>query len=261
MPAYIRLLSYFSNFILLASFLGHRRRLPAGDLAGRGCSRWFPVLTAAVIGAVYVVPARGRDSAVGQHLLHERHRRSGAAGRDRRCCCRCCSWRWRRCSRRRRSAWRGRWPRWPPLRAYTLNIAGSLTGVVALRGDLVAGAAAGGLVHAAVRRGDRPAGHAGAGQGLGVPEGIALPPPRRPAPRAAVLVDVALLAVSLVLVHVMARGALWSPYYKITVGQNGHRHRRRGEQHLSPVDGAGRAEGILLPVAVHGVRRLASRTC
>ena len=33
--------------------------------------------------------------------------------------------------------------------------------------------------------------------------------------------DVALLAVSLVLVHVMARGAMWSPYYKITVGQNG----------------------------------------
>ena len=33
------------------------------------------------------------------------------------------------------------------------------------------------------------------------------------------------------------------------------RHRRRGEQHLPPVDGAGRTEGILLPVAVHGVRR------
>ena len=54
-----------------------------------------------------------------------------------------------------------------------------------------------------------------------MPAGIALPPARRPAPRAAVLVDVALLAVSLVLVHVMARGALWSPYYKITVGQTG----------------------------------------
>ncbi len=30
---------------------------------------------------------------------------------------------------------------------------------------------------------------------------------------------------------------------------------RRGEQHLAPVDGAGRLEGVLLPVAVHGVRR------
>ena len=56
---------------------------------------------------------------------------------------------------------------------------------------------------------------------FGVPEGIATAPPRRPSPRAAVLVDVALLAVSLILVHVMARGALWSPYYKITVGKNG----------------------------------------
>ena len=38
MPAYIRLLAYFSNFILLASFLGHRRRLPAGAGARRACS-------------------------------------------------------------------------------------------------------------------------------------------------------------------------------------------------------------------------------
>ena len=29
----------------------------------------------------------------------------------------------------------------------------------------------------------------------------------------------------------------------------------RGQQHLAPVDGAGRLEGVLLPVAVHGVRR------
>src|ERR1700752_2452058 len=52
MPAYIRLLAYFSNFILLASFLvigigclmaPSRRRLV-------GC---FPVLQAVVIGAVY----------------------------------------------------------------------------------------------------------------------------------------------------------------------------------------------------------------
>jgi hypothetical protein len=52
MPAYIRLLAYFSNFILLASFLG----------IGVGCLlapyrvklfRWFPLLQAAVILAVY----------------------------------------------------------------------------------------------------------------------------------------------------------------------------------------------------------------
>src|SRR5688572_31642196 len=52
MPAYIRLLSYFSNFILLASFLG----IGVGCLLASARARlfaWFPVLTAAVIGAVY----------------------------------------------------------------------------------------------------------------------------------------------------------------------------------------------------------------
>ena len=34
-------------------------------------------------------------------------------------------------------------------------------------------------------------------------------------------VNIGLLAVTLVLVYVMARGSLWSPYYKITVGQDG----------------------------------------
>ncbi len=38
---------------------------------------------------------------------------------------------------------------------------------------------------------------------------------------ALVAVNVVLLASTLVLVHVMARGSLWSPYYKITVGQDG----------------------------------------
>ena len=52
MPAYIRLLAYFSNFILLASFLG----IGIGCLLANARSRlfaWFPVLTAAVVGAVY----------------------------------------------------------------------------------------------------------------------------------------------------------------------------------------------------------------
>ncbi len=35
----------------------------------------------------------------------------------------------------------------------------------------------------------------------------------------------------------------------------GTRYRRRGEQHLSPVDGAGRSEGVLLSVAVRRIRR------
>ncbi len=38
-------------------------------------------------------------------------------------------------------------------------------------------------------------------------------------------------------------------------GRSGRsRYRGRGQQYLSPVDGARRAEGVLLPVALHGVR-------
>jgi len=52
MPAYIRLLSYFSNFILLASFLG----IGIGCLLAPARSRlfkWFPLVQAIVIAAVY----------------------------------------------------------------------------------------------------------------------------------------------------------------------------------------------------------------
>src|SRR5688572_24618615 len=52
MPAYIRLLAYFSNFILLASFLG----IGIGCLLAPSRSRlfrWFPLIQAVVVGAVY----------------------------------------------------------------------------------------------------------------------------------------------------------------------------------------------------------------
>ena len=52
MPAYIRLLAYFSNFILLASFLG----IGVGCLLAPSRRRlfvWFPLLQAIVIGAAY----------------------------------------------------------------------------------------------------------------------------------------------------------------------------------------------------------------
>jgi len=52
MPAHIRLLSYFSNFILLASFLG----IGIGCLLAPRRVRlfaWFPLLQAAVVAAVY----------------------------------------------------------------------------------------------------------------------------------------------------------------------------------------------------------------
>ena len=219
MPAYIRLLSYFSNFILLASFLG----IGVGCLLAPARVRlfaWFPVLTAAVIGAVYAFrlevgippsasiyftsgtadPVLPVESTLLLPLLFVAVAALLATAAQRMA---------------REMAAR------PPLTAYMLNIAGSLTGVIAFAViswlelppavwfTLPFAAAIVMLVT------PEPAAD------YGVPAGVALPPVRRPAPRAAVVVDVALLAVSLVLVHVMARGALWSPYYKITVGQTG----------------------------------------
>ena len=52
MPAHVRLLSYFSNFILLASFLG----IGVGCLLASSRARlfpWFPLLQTAVIAIVY----------------------------------------------------------------------------------------------------------------------------------------------------------------------------------------------------------------
>jgi spermidine synthase len=219
MPAYIRLLSYFSNFILLASFLG----IGIGCLLATSRVRlfgWFPVLTAAVIGAVYAFrlevaippsasiyftsgtadPVLPVESTLLLPLLFVAVAALLATAAQRMA---------------REMAAR------PPLTAYTLNIAGSLTGVIAfgviswLELPPAVWFTPPFAVAIALLVTPEPA------RDFGVPEGIALPPPRRPAPRAAVLVDVALLAVALVLVHVMARGALWSPYYKITVGQTG----------------------------------------
>ena len=140
MPAYIRLLAYFSNFILLASFLG----IGVGCLLAPSRRRlfvWFPLLQAIVVAAVYffrlevAVPAAGSiyftsgtaDDVVCVEstmllplvfvivaalfaTLAQRMGREMAA--------------------------------LPPLRGYTLNLLGSLAGVVAFGGDLVAAAVA-----------------------------------------------------------------------------------------------------------------------
>jgi predicted membrane-bound spermidine synthase len=214
MPAYIRLLSYFSNFILLASFLG----IGLGCLLAPARSRlfkWFPLVQAIVIGAVYffrlevAVPTSGSiyfssgttakvvvvESTMLLPLLFvivaalfttlaQRMGREMA--------------------------------QLPPLRAYTINLAGSLAGVVAL-GIMswlespptvwfgIAFAAAVPLLATA----EAPV------------ESVAATTAPRKVPVALVAVNVLLLAGSLVLVHVMARGAIWSPYYKITVSQEG----------------------------------------
>ncbi|MBI1874727.1 MAG: methyltransferase domain-containing protein [Acidobacteria bacterium] len=206
MPAYIRLLSYFSNFILLASFLG----IGVGCLLAPRRVRlfgFFPAILAATVAAVSVfrlevaVPSTGSIyfasgtaeqvvvvestmllpilfvivAALFATLAHRMAREMTTL---------------------------------PPLRAYTMNLAGSLAGVgvFAVMSWLeltptvwfaVACAAALPL--------------------LALPEPDA---PRRPA-TAALIAGFVLLASSLALVHALARGALWSPYYKITLQQVG----------------------------------------
>ena len=205
MGAYIRLLSFFSNFILLASFLG----IGVGCLLGSARARLFacfPAILAAIVAGAYIfrievaVPSSGAiyftsgsttqvvqiESTLllpGLFLvvvalfvaLAQRMAREMAA--------------------------------LPPLRGYTVNIAGSLAGVIA----------------------------------FGVMSWLELPPtawwtlaalvampllstsaPGEPPPRRAMLgLNVVLLIASIACVHVMARGTLWSPYYKIGVHQEG----------------------------------------
>ncbi len=208
MPAYIRLLSYFSNFILLASFLG----IGVGCLlvsSRRRLFLWFPLLQAIVVAAVYFfrlevsVATSGSiyfTSGTAQPVvvvestlllplifaivaalfvaLAQRMGREMAA--------------------------------MPPLRGYTINLFGSLAGVAAF------GVASWLQLS--------PTWWFGIAFAAAVPlllasesvDGVAV----RPRPPL-VIANVALLTVSLVIVHTMARGSLWSPYYKITVAQEG----------------------------------------
>ena len=205
MPAYIRLLAYFSNFILLASFLG----IGVGCLLTSARVRlfmFFPAVLAAVVAAVYYLRLEVAVQTAGSIYFS-----SGTAnqvvvvestmllpllfviiaalfatmaqrmGRE--------------------------MAVMPPLEGYTVNIVGSLAGV--------------GLF-AVISWLELPPGvWFGVALAAALPL-IASPEPGRPAPRMTpILLNVALCAVSLALVHIMARGALWSPYYKITIGQEG----------------------------------------
>jgi SAM-dependent methyltransferase len=208
MPAYIRLLAYFSNFILLASFLG----IGVGCLlapARRRLFVWFPLLQAVVVGAVYffrlevAVPTSGSiyfSSGTAEPTvvvettmllpivfvfvaalfatLAQRMGREMAS--------------------------------LPPLRGYTLNLLGSLAGVVGF-----------GVVSWLQLS---PTWWFGLGFAAAAPLLLIREPGEDNVSRLrvpAVAVNLSLLAVSLVLVDVMARGSLWSPYYRITVGQQG----------------------------------------
>jgi SAM-dependent methyltransferase len=206
MPAYIRLLSYFSNFILLASFLG----------IGIGCllasSRWrvfrfFPLIQAAVVATVYffrlevAVPTSGDiyfTSGTAEKVVTVESTMllpllfvivaalfvttAQRMGRE--------------------------MATLPPLQGYTINLLGSLAGVAAF--GIASWLELSPTVWFAVA-------FAASIPLLLTRESDDLPR----ASRTGVVLDMALLAVSLVMVHAMAQGAVWSPYYKITVAQEG----------------------------------------
>ena len=197
MPAYVRLLAYFSNFILLASFLG----IGVGCLLAarrRNLFAWFPLIQLAVIVAVDrlrlevalpststiyftsgtatpVVPVESTlllpllFSAVAALFVTVAHR----MGRE----------------------LSGR----PPLRAYVINLLGSLAGVAAFA--LVSWLQLPPIVW------------------FGVAAAAALPflfDGRRLVAAA----NVALLVAALVIVHRMQGDSFWSPYYRITLFQD-----------------------------------------
>ena len=211
MPAYIRLLAYFSNFILLASFLG----IGVGCLLASSRRRlfvWFPLLQAIVILAVYYfrlevsVPTAGSiyfssgtaekvvvvESTMLLPLLFVIVAALFATMAQ-------------RMGREMASL--------PPLRGYTVNIMGSLAGVAAfaviswLQLSPVWWFGLAFLSALPLLMWDEPSNSERSAT--------------RGSTRTLAVAGVVLLGISLVVVHVMARGAIWSPYYKITIGQEG----------------------------------------
>ena len=199
MPAYIRLLAYFSNFILLASFLG----------IGVGCLlapirasllRWFPLLQAALV----IFVAAGRIDIAVPQTSESIYFSSGTTD----------------AVVPVESAWflpilclavavlfvslaqrLGReMNAHPPLRAYLFNLAGSLAGVVAF-GALAA------LQLPPV-----------AWFGLAF---LAAVPFVIDQPKGWAVSGLVLLAVTLGVTHRLSGDTMWSPYYKITAHTQG----------------------------------------
>ena len=197
MPAYVRLLAYFSNFILLASFLG----IGVGCLAAgrrRNLFVWFPLVQLAVILAVdrlrlevalpststiyfssgtaeAVVPV---ESTLLLPLLFTSVAALFVTVADR--------------MGRELSGM-------PPLRAYVINLLGSLTGVAAFA--LVSWLQLPPVVW------------------FGVAAAAALPFLVQ-GRRLVAAANIVLLASAMAIVHRMEAGSLWSPYYRITIFQD-----------------------------------------
>lgn len=207
MPAYIRLLAYFSNFILLASFLG----IGIGCLLAPARARlfaWFPLLQFVVVAVVYffrlevAIPSSTDiffSSGTPQKVVTVESTYllpvlfivvaalfAAAAQR----------------MGREMAAL-------PPLRAYTINIVGSLAGV--------------GVFAVMSWLQLSPTWWFGVAFVAALPLLFSADPARTPVNRRSaalgVAIDVLLLGVSLTLTALLAKNTIWSPYYKITLQQ------------------------------------------
>jgi len=199
LPAQIRLLSYFSNFILLAAFLG----IGIGALLGRAKRSlffWYPALLLGVVAAVYFLRLEVRINAPGSIYFTSGTSDPvtavettlllpvlfvGVAALF--------------ATLAQRMA--AEMTALPPLRAYTINLAGSLAGVgaFALVSWLEAPPSTWFLVAFVA----------------------AIPLLRGPRWNAGAAAAALCLVVAVGLIYDMQRGTLWSPYYKITVKQLG----------------------------------------
>jgi SAM-dependent methyltransferase len=195
LPAQIRLLSYFSNFILLAAFLG----IGIGALLGRmrrPLFTWYPLLQLAVIAVVYFFRLEVRINAPGSIYFTSGTTDPvtavettlllpvlflGVAAL------------FATLAQRMASEMTAL----PPLRAYTINLAGSLAGVAAF---------------AAVSWLEAPP-----SAWFIVAFAAAVPLLRNQKWTTASLAAILCLVISGGLVADMQRGTIWSPYYKITV--------------------------------------------
>jgi SAM-dependent methyltransferase len=201
MPAYIRLLSFFSNFILLACFLG----IGVGCLLAytrRNLFVWFPPIQAVVIAAVYFLRLEVSVATSGSIYFSSGTAEEVVAVESTLLLPLLfviVSLLFVALAQRMAIEM----SRLPALRGYTVNLLGSLAGVVAF--GICSWLELSPTVWFAVA-------FAAAVPLLWRDGGTTLKG------RATVI---GLLVLSLAIVHVMARSAIWSPYYKITVRQEG----------------------------------------
>ena len=199
MPAYIRLLAYFSNFILLAAFLG----IGVGCLLAAVRARlfnWFPLVLFALVAIVYFFRLEVTIQTSGDIFF--------SSGTPQKVVTVestyllpvlfvIVAFLFAALAQRMAAEMSGL----PPLAAYTINILGSLAGVIAF----------------AVMSWREAPPQIWFGLVLVASGPLLMQPESGRANRLSQGIAVALLAASIVFVEQLSKDTIWSPYYKITV--------------------------------------------